>query len=199
MNNLPEQFKPEYAKLERLDDDALDRELLSTLETTARTFVRLALIVRLKEERGQDLSSLRIGMIDALRRIAYGQLLPEVLERFGTKPALLKRVAAVPIPDQRKCLAEDGIKFATVENGKPTHVLMSPTRMDARQLKQVFAPDHLRDVDEQVVWARAQPLCPPRKAPMPVEVDKKHGSIIVTGERVEITREQLLMYLASLG
>lgn len=197
-NRLPLQLDAAWKQFQAMTDAELDSELTSIMEVAAGNLVRLALILRQKEERGHDLASLKIGMLGYLRKIAYGQLLPDVVARFGSHPGVLRRIATLPLPDQRRCLDDEGIKVALWDGEKIGHRICDPTSLSPAELKQVFAADHVRAPDEQVAWIRRQPINP-RRAATPVTVDKKHREIVVTGENVRISREQLLMYLASLG
>jgi hypothetical protein len=64
----------------------LRQELIKSLGITADNLVRLAWIVRLLEEKGEDLSDLKLGLLTHLRKIAYGQVLPELVVRFASSP-----------------------------------------------------------------------------------------------------------------
>lgn len=139
------------AELQSLPSEQLREELVCGLGRMARDLLRLALIVRELEGRGEDLSGLKIGLIHHLRKIACGQLLPEVVIRFAAKPALIALVGNLPLAEQGR-LAGGGHVALVVRNpdGTPTHVMLDPLAMTPRQVAQVFARDHLRADSEQV-------------------------------------------------
>lgn len=195
---VPSDLQAEWDRLKNMSDGELDKELAATLEVSAAHLVKLALIVRQKEERGHDLSDLKIGMIGYLRRIAYGQVVPEVVARFGAAPNLLRKVAALPIPDQKRCLSPKGIPVGEMSGDRVTHRLVDPLTMRRGEIQQVFAPDHIREPEAQIAWMRSQPL-PSHRARQQVEVDVKRGAIVITGDGVRLTRAELLTYLARLG
>lgn len=66
--------------------DRLRERLAQILARTAEDLIEMARIVRELESRGEDLSGLRLGMIDYLRRIAAGQLLPGLVVRLSGQP-----------------------------------------------------------------------------------------------------------------
>jgi hypothetical protein len=61
---IPPSLEQEYADLGRLDVTQLREELAKSLHVTAAHLRRLAVIVRLLEERGKELADLRIGLYD---------------------------------------------------------------------------------------------------------------------------------------
>jgi hypothetical protein len=139
--------------------EALRQELIQQTRKTAEGFLRLAWIVRLLEERGDDLSGLRFSLIPHLRRIAYGQLLPELLVRFGSHPSLLRRVSLLPIPDQKRLVERQSVELAVLvidpENGEvPVYTKREadPGKLLGPQIFQVFGPDRLRSYAEQCLF-----------------------------------------------
>ena len=137
----------ELKKLNDLPTDRLKDELGKSLQLTSNHLVRLATIVRVLEERGEDLSELRIGLLGYLRRIAYGQVLPEVVVRYAEFPLLIQRIAALPLPEQQRLGAGEPVKVMVA---KDDHRLVDPLKMTRDQVGQVFARDHIRDEAEQL-------------------------------------------------
>src|SRR5271157_1277362 len=95
-------LEDEYLELARLETIQLRQELTQSLHVTAAHLRRLAIIVRLLEERGEDLTDLRIGLLPYLRQIALGQILPEVIVRFAESPWMIRLVGSLPLPDQKR-------------------------------------------------------------------------------------------------
>lgn len=146
--------------LSGLSDVELDLELSSSLEITANALLRLAIILKIKEDRGHDLSQLKIGMIEHLRRIATGQLLPEVVVRWADRPSVIRRLAKLTIDEQRE-------------------------RVE-------------RDPNEQVAKYKSRPSGR-TSTTSEIVLDKAHDCIVVSGNAVRVTKNELIVYLRRLG
>lgn len=154
----------ERERLLALDDAALQQELIDGLRLTAASLMRLACIVRILEERGKDLSDLRIGLLSYLRKIAYGQVLAEVVVRFAEHPDLMRRVSQLPIPDQERLASGEPIQLAVWRVGGGTdHRMVDPLSLTKKQIGQVFGPARLRPLHEQIVRMEAKRPAPPRE------------------------------------
>lgn len=173
-----------YANLKELPTEKLREQLGRTLKLTAEHLLRLALIVRILEERGEDLSDLRLGLLSHLRRIAYGQVLPEVVVRFAGSPALVQRISNLPLPDQERLAQGEPVKLVTVgADGQADHLLVDPLNMSMPQLAQVFAPDRLRGEAEQLALLQRRAALPAVRARQPkrgkVRIDREQGGLMV--------------------
>lgn len=133
------------------------REILTVcLRNQADNLVTMARAVKALEDRGEDLSPLRIALLPKLRLIACGQLLPEVLTR-GWPYRLVRFVTRLPLDEQRRFVDGDPLKVAVyAPDGKEvTHRLVEildlerPEQADLR--KQVYADDHVRTLAEQAL------------------------------------------------
>lgn len=163
--------------------EQLREELVRTLGLTASNLARMAQIVRVLEERGEDLEALHIGLLHHLRRIAYGQVLPEVVVRFAGRPFLIKVIGNLPIPDQCRIAAGEPVAMATTDPvGVTTHRMVDPYIMTPGQAAQVFAADHIRDLSEQAVIldqkrSRKSARMPDRIGQL--RIDKERGGVMV--------------------
>lgn len=109
------------------------------------------------EERGEDLSALHTGMIGYLRRIAAGQLLPEVVVRFAEAPLVLQKIATLPLPDQQKLVNGEPVKVMIfADEGRPDFRMLDPLKMTASQVHQAFASGKLRDDAEQIYYLESR-------------------------------------------
>ena len=79
----------------------LRAELSTALRLTVRHLIYLAAIWRELESRGEDLSELRSGIGAYVASIAAGRVIPETVVAFADRPATLRRVAALPVAEQR--------------------------------------------------------------------------------------------------
>lgn len=169
-------------ELTEMSTDQLKKTLVATMAKTVAQLTRLAWIVRVLEERGEDLGDLKIGLVPYLRQIAYGQILPEVVMRFAERPTLVKVISALPIPDQQR-LAQGGRVMLAVRapDGSFDHRMVDPLNLTGSQIPRVFAKDRIRPIDEQLVLAGEDP--PKKKIPVidtgPVRIDRKRNGLIV--------------------
>jgi hypothetical protein len=175
--------------LSAMGTDQLRKELSRAIELTARNLMRLALIVRALEERGEDLSDLKLGLLSYLRQIAYGSVLPEVVVRFAESPSLVKAIAALPAPDQARLAAGESVPLV-VARGEHGHDVRraDPLRMTAAQVRQVFGQGRLRDEAEQILVLEGEPARVARgrtKAKIgSITVDRRNGGLVIGREFV---------------
>lgn len=166
------------AEINSLSTDELRRELATSLAGTATHLVRLAVIVRTLEERGEDLADLKIGLLSYLRRIAYGQILPEVVVRFAEYPSLVRRIAALPIPEQLRLAQGEPVPVAIrTEDGSIDHRLMDPLSLSGSQVAQVFSSDRIRTAAEQITAIETR-RPRRRKKEGRVRVDRERGGLV---------------------
>jgi hypothetical protein len=175
---------PDMAReIAALSTEELRAELAQGLRLTAQYLLRLALIVRTLEERGEDLSELRVGLIGYLRKIAYGQVLPEVVVRFAEYPLLIRRISALPLPEQQRLAEGEPIKvFLRRDDGEIDHRLADPLKLTSGQVIQVFAADHVRDQQEQLLLLedrRNRPAKKQGRVSSRVRADRERGGILV--------------------
>jgi hypothetical protein len=199
----PEGLRKEAAETAGLGEAELRTKLKSELEVCTRSLIRVAVLVRRLEEAGADLSDIRSqSFLALLRRIAYGQLLPEIAERWLDSRDVLRRVASLPIPEQRKVAADKPMPVVVRDGDQMTHRLLRPSTMDQRQAAQVFAGDHIRDEAEQRTWLERRQETQERQTGRPnesgVRLDVKARCLRVTGQNVIITASQLSEYLSRL-
>ncbi len=191
----PLYYQSEY---EYKDTEALKASLSEILAITAESIARAATIISILEDRGEDLSQLKIGLMGYLRRVACGQVLPDVVARFMGS-SVLRHVSCLPIQDQQRCLSMETVKLATVEHGNVDTREKPIMLLDPSESRQVFARDHIRDVAEQASWLRSQqyktatfdsPIEPP-----PYTVV---GNALVVTRPVRLTRRDLERLLESM-
>lgn len=133
--------------------EELRAELARSLEITAVQMVRLAAIVGELERRGEDLSGLRVGLLGYLRRIAAGQVLPELVVRYQGRPAVLRIAANLPLGDQRRLIASDTLDLVVPGPGEKGWDVrqIKPEWLRGPQLRQLIGPESLRTQAEQIV------------------------------------------------
>jgi hypothetical protein len=172
------------ADLIDLDDDSLEAELVRSLSMTVSSLIRTAWVIRLMEERGKDLSHLKIGMLDYLRRIAYGQVAPELVVRYAESPSLMRTLAALPFPDQQRLASGEPVKLVVRRpEGKFDVRMVEPLKMARDQLTQVFGRGKIRDEAEQILMLEDREPRPlgskgaQRRGS--IEIDPRRGGLVI--------------------
>ena len=175
-------FVPE---LKAKTTEHLKQLLAEQLSLTVQSLVKLAWIVRILEERGEDLSDLRVGLLNYLRLIAYGQVLPEVVVRFAANPMVIQKISALPEPDQRRLAAGEPVRLIVLgPDGQGfTHRMLDPLRLSRDQVAQVFGKAHLRPDSEQIAMLedrRSKPVATARDpARGKARADRQRGGLVV--------------------
>lgn len=190
----------EFFELNEMTNDSLVRLIRDQLGITVKALVTVAAAIRILEERGVDVGELKLTMLGHLRRIAHGQLLPELVVRFQGHPRLLSMAAALPMPDQMRL--KDATSLAIVEmdqQGATAKRMIPPESLRTSQLVQIFGRDGIRGEDEQILYLKAGVAVrqPVRTAPDGVVIDRTRKSIIVNGYRLSLA--ELLDYAARLS
>lgn len=134
-----------------LSDDELVEMLLKKLSLTAESFAECAVLVRLAEERGIDMRPAVNGTLPILRKMAYGQVVPELVVYCQANANLFQRAAQLAIPDQRQLVQSWGLEFADGEDGSDCR-MVDPRTATNQQLKQLFDHDRIRPLHEQRRW-----------------------------------------------
>lgn len=193
---LPKQLATELERIGSLEDTTELRTLLvRSLGVTVEQVILMAAIVRRLEELGDDLTDLEISVFPLIRKVAYGQIVPELLVRLQGKPSLLRRAASMPLPDQRGIANGEPLKV--IQPGGD-HRMIPPLKLTAVETRQVFASDHIRDEAEQAAWLREREQNQPVKPPDSEEIylDRKRQGIVVAGRF--ISASDLAHYLSQL-
>lgn len=161
--------------------DALREQLSSLLARTADDLREMAAIVGELERRGEDLSGLKLGIIEHLRRIATGQLLPEIVVRFSGFPQLLRIAVHLPLGDQRRLIEHGVVSLACWRDGKIEFRRVDPLALSGPQVRQAFASDRIRSDAEQVSYLETHPGALGRLKRTPsrarVRADKGRGGV----------------------
>ena len=180
------------------DQSALFQRLLTLLEITVESVREMALIVKRLDQLDADWTE--FGYMDQsrlgyLRRIACGQVLPDVYVAFLGYSGLRNKISTLPISDQEK-LANGGTVLVAL--GPDNDVLVKPCDMTQKQIKQVFGPSGIRSKMEQLVWMGShRKTVEPEVATPVIEVCRKRNGIAVNG--VFIPFLSLVSYVSTLG
>lgn len=193
-------FELDVDRYSGIESDQLRRMLADCLSRAVDGLRDAAAIVRVLEERGEDLSEFRGGLFNYLPRIAYGQVLPEVIVRFAGSAHLMSRIAQLPIPQQKR-LGDGGMIDVVVRRGDHFDTRkMSPLSLGHEQIRQVFAGGFLRSVPEQIAYLEAdstpEPAFPSAK-PTKVRADARTGTLRIG--RHEIKADEALKAIGGMA
>jgi len=185
---------------EQMSSDRLKEMLVEKFEATIERIVEIASIVRVLENRGEDLDELKIGMIDWFRRVAYGQVLPEVLINYGDNQKLLKKISNLPIPDQKRISSGESVEVLAYVDGAATERKVSPYDMTNKEINQVFCNGKIRSLSEQRGYLEEKkPRFHSTESATPeVRIDKRKKQLVITGA-TKLSRSQLFSYLSQMG
>jgi len=193
---IPAKMLEDYQAVRGCTVDELKGLLAEAFGITVKALIRMAAIVRRLEELGADLVGLRLALVQALRKIAYGQAVPEAVMRSLGNEDAMNRILSLPIPEQIKVANDGNVEVAELAESGPTFRLVPIPHLSKQQSRMVFARDHVRTVPEQINILR-KPVAV-RGHQEPVVFDKKRKCIIVSGDRIHITAIQLNDYLRRL-
>lgn len=176
-----------------VDVQKLTEMLHETLSITINSVVRLAAIVKRLEELGAEVS-LASPILPYIRRIAHGQILPELFVSLQGDQALLDKAATLAIPDQRRFAENKPLKVMALGGN---HRMVPAQLLTRREIRQVFGRGKLRTDTEQIGWLNDDAI---KKLPSAhaseVVLDKRRGGILVNGTFVSAT--DLAHYLSEL-
>lgn len=130
-------------RIRSLDTPTLRAELSRALTITAQGLAYLAAVWAELERRGEDLSDLRHGLAEYLPRIADGTLAAEAVVAFAGQRTLLRRVAMLPLDEQRRLAAGERVPvWVPSDDGTDGTTRELPlSALTARQVAVVFDED----------------------------------------------------------
>lgn len=137
------------SELSRMTVDDLRQELAMSVTITAENLYYMGMVWRELECRGEDLSELRAGIGAYLPMIATGRLKAEAVVRYAGKAMLLSRMAELPMEEQEKLLEDDEIEVAEIIDGEVEVRTTSLSDVRADQLRVVFGPVGVRNIEQQ--------------------------------------------------
>lgn len=179
--------------LEARSTEDLKQILTEQLRLTAEHLHRLAMVVKILEERGEDLSSYRMGgLLNYLRLIAGGQVLPEVVVRFSGAPLLISKISSLPEPDQRRLASGEPVKLVVLDASGSgfTHRQIDPQRLTRDQIVQVFGRAHIRPESEQIAMLEDRRLKPAPSKAAPargkIRADRSRNGLVVNRTLVPV-------------
>lgn len=209
----------ELRQLARVPDilqQTVDRLTTQTTAELAKTFAQftvdlvdrvigMAAIVYLYDQREADTKALSLNGRDLayLRRIAYGQMLPELMVDEKLCLSAKRAASRLPIPDQRKIVEGKPFAVVTFNEGEwNTERQLRPGEWTPEQARQVISYEgQIRTLAQQRTYIeeRQSREARPIRDEGPVLISERERCIYVSGDRVKLTAKQLLEYAAKVS
>lgn len=191
----PEWLEAVRKEYSGLSEHKLLNEFKALITATVENVRRQAVLVRLLEEGGADLSDITSPWLDDLRRVAYGQLVPELIVLATRNRAVFWQAKKLPVPDQTKLAKDEPLPVVVHREGYgPEPRMVKPSRMQDWEIRQVIGSGHIRSEAEQVSYLDNPRNRRASRVAEPIVVDMKNRQIIVSGDRIILTASQLLDY-----
>lgn len=147
MNDLQNR---ETTALQSMSTDDLKSLLAHSVQVTARHLQYLAAIWVELERRGEDLSSMRAGILEYLPMIANHRIDARVVVNYAGQKTLLAALSRLPIETQSSIVESGYVTVVSLDHDGSHQDLQTPLNgLTARQVYQVFADDRLRTPAEQ--------------------------------------------------
>lgn len=203
-DDVPPALVQAYEEFAAQPDDALRTALQDLLYLSRENVIRMAAIVRILCERKVELRGVVPETVTtALLRIAYGQVVPELLATAWLPDAVVKRAMLLPLPQQLEIAADKPLEvyeIGSAEHG-PEPRMVRPSEMSPRQAQQVFGAAGLRTPQQQVEFLKhaAEKQATRDAQVTPVVAMKRERCIMVRAAPTKITLHELKMYVRELG
>lgn len=118
-------------------------------------------------------------LLPYLRKAGDGRVIPNLITSVGANSGLLAAASKLPISDQKKIAANEMID---VVEGAGESRKIAPMAMGAETRRIVFAPTHIRSVEEQRGVIRERQAIAEIPDPLDIREDKRRGGFIIEGK-----------------
>ena len=150
------------AELRPQSTDRLKARFFECYDGAARLIAEAAVCIKLMSERGENLAG--IPMAGTFKRIAAGQILPELVWKFIESPNR-QRVERLPLEDQKRLVANPMVPIVEPRHepgtGYTTRMVdLSKAPTDVAKL--AIGYDGIRTPEEQIAELAAQKASPKR-------------------------------------
>lgn len=161
------------------DGQWLIGELRHSLELSVQHVIRMAAIVRRLEELNIEVN-IKIGPLPFLRKIAYGNMSPELYVALEGNAMLLAKAGSLPTPDQDRVARNEPFKVMGLDGD---FRMVPPLQMNRHEANQVFATGRIRSETEQVGYLRErlQKQQIEEREESLVHLSRKRKGVVVSG------------------
>lgn len=195
----PNEIRDAVEEMRGLTKEQMREVFDGAMRLTVDQIRRMAAVVFHWEEQGHELSELNHALLYYLRRVASGQMLPDLLPSGLQCPEMLERISSLPLPDQKRLVRDPMVPVVELRPGGVIEVPYDATKLTRKQANQVFEKGHIRSVEEQVAYLRRsardrEPLVPSRDAVLPRAVTVERNGIRISGATF-ITKRELAVIM----
>lgn len=133
-----------------MDATQLHQLLTHGLAITTRMISFLAKVWSALEQRGEDMSSYRNGLMRYLPLIDQGKMDPAILIQFAGQALLLRELAMIPLDEQRRLASGEKVALVTqLDDGSFSTKMVDIASLHARYYSQIFDMGRVRTEKEQ--------------------------------------------------
>lgn len=197
MNDL---VKINENELSALSNEQLFNEFKSSLSITVHHIQKMAVIWKILNQRGVDLSAWKKGLLEFLPQIATGNLLPEVLTEFAGQRNLILTLSRIPTDKQKDLLATGKIqKLDITEDDQEIVTDVELANLKNADLALVFKENDIRDIGEQRLYLLKNSLSQPKEGKVKRKTLRKvevSGKYLLVGDDSQVLLESILSQLS---
>lgn len=179
--DVPESLQVELNQIANCNDSEwLLNQLKESLSITVNHVIKVAALLRRLDENGVDID-IEFSLIPMLRKVAYGQVLPELIVTLQGDNQLLAKAVTLSIPEQRAIARNLPVQVMISGGG---HRKVPPLSLTRRELRQVIGRGKIRTPAEQIGWLndeREKNAAKQGVSENEIKVDRKRKGIIVNG------------------
>ena len=195
--NVPEDLRDEVKAIAISENSEwLLEQLKDSLSITVRHVIKVAALLRRLEERGVEVD-IEFSLIPLLRKVSYGQVLPELVVTLQGDATLLNKAASLAIPEQRVFAKNEPVK---VMQAGGSHRMVPPLSLTRRELRQVIHRGKIRSDAEQIGWLsdeQQKQAASKGTTDHEVTVDRRRKGIVANG--VFISSMDMVRFLGDLN
>lgn len=158
--NLPMNKPSQLEELEQIDLNSLGVSELKSLlnqsiQVTTRFIAFLAKVWKALEDKGEDLSDLRHGLMRYLPLVSAGKMDASLLIQFAGQQLLLRELALLPTEEQCRLANGEKIPLVTKTNEGFSTKLVDLANLHSRYYPQIFTVGRVRTEAEQMAMLDA--------------------------------------------
>ena len=167
----------------------IKEELTKVLTVTAENLAYMAMLWRELEERGEDLSGIKGGMMEYIQLIAAKRIDARLVVEYAGRKTLLNYLSKLSTSEQQKIIETGKVDIVIENDGEYFHKSLSLVDADISQISQAFDPfskSGLRSEAKQIemMEAKASPKAIRKRRITKVEIDPKSKTLIAGGKNI---------------
>lgn len=149
-------FSPDELAKMRSDSEYCIEQFKSSWRLSSKNIMRAAIAYKILLESGGEIEGISITTRRVLLRIADGEFLPELMQKYILNPSLMKQLLQLPRRDQETLAKGRPVKYVVRSETGYSHRLTEIDTLNRDQLRQVIGRDGIRNEQEQINWIEKQ-------------------------------------------